>query len=39
MTMTTIKSTIGGNTMLGSVLVPNTYETVEVHNNTDTGTS
>jgi len=37
MTMTTIKSTIGGNTMLGSVLVPNTYETVEVHNNTDTG--
>jgi hypothetical protein len=35
--MTTIKSTIGGSKMLGSIVMRSTYETVEVHSRTDTG--
>jgi len=34
--MTIIKSTIGGSTMLGTIVVQNTFETVEVHSNTTT---
>ena len=35
--MTTIKSTIGGSKMIGSIVMQNTYETVEVHSRADTG--
>ena len=35
--MTTIKTTIGGSKMIGSIVVRNTYETVEVHSRADTG--
>lgn len=35
--MTTIKSTIGGSKMIGSIVMRSTYETVEVHSRADTG--
>lgn len=35
--MTTIKSTIGGTKMIGSIVMRSTYETVEVHSRADTG--
>jgi hypothetical protein len=35
--MTTIKSTIGGSKMLGSIVMRSTYETVEIHSRSDTG--
>lgn len=35
--MTTIKTTIGGSKMLGSILMRSTYETIEIHSRADTG--